>query len=123
MRILTLLLLAAVATADGPKRAGYLGARLGARANRKAGVVLQQVLPKTPAAEAGLQKGDIVVRIGKEAVANPAELGAQLRAHGAGAQVDIVVIRGGEEKTVAVKLFIESLFTLVFSKHSFSLFS
>jgi acetyl esterase/lipase len=102
MRIPALLLLAAaVCFAAPPKRAGYLGARLGAD---PAGVRLVQVFPNSPAAEAGLVDGDVVVRFDGAAVGSAAELGGKLREAGEGASVEVVVMRDGAEKTLTLTL-------------------
>ena len=100
MRIPALLLLACIAVA-APKRAGYLGARLAAA---EGGVQLVEVLPGTPAAKAGLQSGDVVVRCGDTDVKTPAALGAVMREAGAGTKLAVVVMRAGEKKTFELTL-------------------
>jgi putative serine protease PepD len=58
----------------------------------------------TPAAKAGLQKGDIITAIGKVAVTDYTDLAGQVRAYAGGTKVDVTFSRGGESRTVAVTL-------------------
>ena len=97
MRTACLLLgVACVCLAEPPKRAGYLGARL---ADVESGVQLARVFPDTPAAKAGLVAGDTVLKVG-----TAAEFGAKLREAGAGARLELEVLRAGEKKTIVVTL-------------------
>ncbi|MBI5420303.1 MAG: RIP metalloprotease RseP [Deltaproteobacteria bacterium] len=60
------------------------------------------VLPDSPAARAGLAAGDVVVRVGGEAVATWEELAARIRQEGAGRELTLTVRRGEKEFTVKV---------------------
>jgi regulator of sigma E protease len=60
------------------------------------------VLPDSPAARAGLQGGDVVVRVGAEAVSTWEELAARIKREGAGRELSLTVRRDGKEFTVAV---------------------
>jgi len=103
---LLLLLAAAVAIADPPaKRPGYLGAQLeDETVEGSARVRIARVNPDTPAAAAGLVDGDVLMRFGDTEVSTVAALGVAIRAAGAGANVDVLVMRGGERKSVSVTL-------------------
>ena len=57
-----------------------------------------------PADGAGIQDGDIVVRIDGVAVDGPDELGEAVRSHQPGDVVDVVVERDGAEQTIPVGL-------------------
>ncbi|MHC4931751.1 MAG: alpha/beta hydrolase [Planctomycetota bacterium] len=83
-------------SAQSPKHAGYLGARL---ADVESGVQLARVLPDTPAAKAGLLTGDVIVGVGKMA-----EFAEKLRRAGAGAELELEVLRGDEKRTIVVTL-------------------
>lgn len=102
MRIPALLLLATVVTlAAPPKRAGYLGAQLEAV---EGGVRIAQVVPDAPGARAGLVAGDVIVRLGDANVATVADLVARVREAGAGANLDVVVLRDGAKTTLSLEL-------------------
>lgn len=97
MRIVVFLLLVpCLSLAQASKRAGYLGAQL---VDVEAGVQLARVTPDSPAAEAGLQSGDVVVGAG-----TVAGFAAKLRAAGAGARLELEVRRGDETRKLTVIL-------------------
>jgi regulator of sigma E protease len=60
------------------------------------------VMPDTPAARAGLQAGDLVVRVGEKEIDTWEELAAGIRASGAGNELPLTVRRGEEEVRVTV---------------------
>ncbi len=68
------------------------------------GVVVGQVFPGTTAAEAGLTKGDRIIRWGGEEVTDVGRWMELLKQHEPGDAVDIVIIREGEEIEVGVVL-------------------
>lgn len=68
------------------------------------GVKLSGVMPGSPAEEAGLAAGDVLVAMEGSAVADLAGLTALLQAHGAGETVTVTVVRGGERRDFAVTL-------------------
>ena len=61
-----------------------------------------EVLPDTPAAHAGLQAGDLVVRVGGKEITTWEELAAGIREAGAGRELLLTVRRGEKEFEVAV---------------------
>jgi regulator of sigma E protease len=61
-----------------------------------------EVLPDSPAARAGLQEGDLIVRVGDRQVATWEELASGIRRAGAGRELILGVRRGAEEFTLAV---------------------
>jgi S1-C subfamily serine protease len=75
-----------------------LSARL--RDSRSTGTAVALVEPKTPAARAGLEAGDIVVAVNGSPVASASELGRAL--DGAGKTASIDVARADQRLTVAV---------------------
>lgn len=105
-RLAFLLLAAALVLADPPaKRPGYLGAQLeDATVDGSARVRIARVNPDTPAAAAGLLDGDVLVQFGDAEVSTVAALGAAIRAAGAGARVEVAVLRGGERKSLSLTL-------------------
>ncbi|HEX7941384.1 MAG TPA: trypsin-like peptidase domain-containing protein [Gemmatimonadaceae bacterium] len=68
----------------------------------RSGVVIRSVLPGSPAAQAGLRPGDVLVRSGERALHNPFDWEAELLALRVGEQVPLVVRRGDRELPVRV---------------------
>jgi S1-C subfamily serine protease len=68
------------------------------------GAVVAQVLPESPAAEAGLAVDDVVTHVGAVAVANPEELRNAIRELGAGKAVTLKVVRGKKEMELQARL-------------------
>ena len=66
--------------------------------SRSSGTAVSLVQPKTPAARAGLQAGDIVVAVNGAPVASASELGRALDGSGKSASVDVA--RGDERMTL-----------------------
>jgi len=68
------------------------------------GVVVSQVNAGTPAADAGIEPGDVIVEYGGDSVAGVAKLRAKVAATRPGSEAEIVVVRGGQRKTLTVKV-------------------
>lgn len=68
------------------------------------GVLLSGVGPGSPAEQAGIEAGDIIIRLGEHEVANLQGLTDALRAHKPGDTVPVKVLRNGEEQTLTVRL-------------------
>ena len=83
---------------------GYLGVSMGDATGGQDGAVVQEVTPGSPAAQAGLQAGDVVVSIDGQAVQDRSELVAAIRGHKPGDKVTLVVVRGGNETTITATL-------------------
>lgn len=66
------------------------------------GLLLRAVEDDSPAARAGLRRGDLLVRAGTRELTSPAHLFAALDAVEAGATLAVVVVRGSEELSVEV---------------------
>jgi 2-alkenal reductase len=75
------------------------GALIGATAGNQAGVV-----PGTPAAEAGLQDGDIITAVGGTKLDSNTSLRGALMQHKPGDKVTLDVLRGGQTLTLDVTL-------------------
>jgi hypothetical protein len=95
-------------TPDGKKAAGelkrlvmvpYLGVGFAADAAR-----VVQVLPRGPADVAGLQPGDLVVKLGDATIASIQELRRVLQTHKPGEKVMLDLQRGGKAVTLEVEL-------------------
>ncbi|MDQ3198385.1 MAG: PDZ domain-containing protein [Verrucomicrobiota bacterium] len=68
------------------------------------GVVVDYVVPETPAATAGLQQSDIIRMLNDQQIANPSQLGKLVRSFAEGTSVDLTIMRQGKEMKINVKL-------------------
>ncbi|MDX1620775.1 MAG: trypsin-like peptidase domain-containing protein [Nitriliruptorales bacterium] len=68
------------------------------------GAVIAHVAPGTPAEEAGLNRGDIVVAVSGTEIESMEELAGVIRRHQPGDVVELIVIRNGEETELQVTL-------------------
>lgn len=60
------------------------------------GALVSQILPDSPAAKAGIQVGDIIIRYGDELVEESSELPRMIGVTAVGKTVDLLVVRKGE---------------------------
>jgi serine protease Do len=67
-------------------------------------VLVSNVLPHTPAADAGLLAGDIITMIGEEITGDPAELIRAVGQHDAETEVEIEYVREGRKMVVVASL-------------------
>jgi peroxiredoxin len=91
----------AAAASDEP---GWLGVALARRDPSRAGVEVTGVVPSSPAAAAGLESGDRLLRVGGEPVESPEDVVRAVSIAGAGRRVDIALLRGGSPRLVAARL-------------------
>jgi serine protease Do len=68
------------------------------------GLLIRGVAEDSPAARAGLARGDLIVAIAGQAISGIDDLSGALRAAGPGGTVDLTVLRGAEERSVHVVL-------------------
>ena len=81
---------------------GHLGVTLEDR--EEPGAVVKEVQPDTPAAKAGLQAGDVIVRYQGERVEGAAALARMVRETPAGRRVEMEVDRHGSVQTLSATL-------------------
>ena len=67
-------------------------------------LVLQKVVPGSPAEKAGLQKHDILQKVGDQKLINAEQLSGLIRSHKPGDKVEVTYFRGGKQQSVAVEL-------------------
>jgi serine protease Do len=88
-----------VATSDlTPDRKQNLGV------SADTGAVVNDILPGSPAEQAGIRRGDVITRIGDRDIRGPQDLQEAVRQAGVGKEVPIKVVRGQETKEVQAKL-------------------
>ena len=70
---------------------------------RDSGVMVVRVVPNSPAAASGLRTGDVIVKVGRQAIGTAEELQAAVEAAGVGKTLRIEVDRNGSRQTVQVR--------------------
>ena len=83
---------------------GYVGMALRASGPAEFGVLVAAVEPKSPADEAGIRPGDLVVSFDGEPVAEPAALVLHLTRTPIGERVPLGIVRGGTQAGVTVQV-------------------
>jgi S1-C subfamily serine protease len=68
------------------------------------GARIIEVQPNSPAEQAGLRPGDIVLKIGGTPIQSPDQLSEAVTKHKPGETVSVQIVRGANQKTVEVKL-------------------
>jgi thiol-disulfide isomerase/thioredoxin len=93
---------------DGSERPasdpGWLGVELLASPSGEAGVLVRDVVHGSPADQADLRSGDVLLRVHGEAVAKPGDVARLVGERGAGQRLNLVLRRGARERLVAVLL-------------------
>ncbi len=75
---------------------------LGLKAEK--GALIADTQANSPAADAGIKTGDVILGVNGESVAGPRELARKIAALGPNAKADLLIWHDGSEKTVSVKL-------------------
>ena len=70
----------------------------------RSGALVAQVQPNTPAAEAGLQPGDVIRSVNGTKIENPRDLAVQVAAVNPGDDAKLDVTRNGDTRTIDVKV-------------------
>jgi putative serine protease PepD len=95
--------IAAQLVEDGSVTHAYLGVQI-ADADTGRGALIGAVEPGQPAADAGLQEGDVIVALDGDTVPDANGLTAAVRSHSPGDTVPVTYERDGDEHTVDVTL-------------------
>ena len=84
--------------AEGHVTRGWLGIEVrNADADAtKDGVVLDSVVPNSPAATAGLKRGDVIVEVNGHETNNPRDVTRQIASAGPGSDIELRLMRNGE---------------------------
>jgi S1-C subfamily serine protease len=89
--------------ADGKIDRAYLGVA-STPATERDGAVVDTVTPTGPASSSGLRKGDKIVSIDGKPIDSPSDLGTLVLSKKPGDTVQLKVVRGGDTRTIEVKL-------------------
>jgi M6 family metalloprotease-like protein len=90
------------ANPDGDGKTGYLGVSV--QRDGQGRVVVEEVQAESPAAKAGLKKGDVITRVGDHSVASVQGFREWLQAHSADASVKLGLVRQQEALELTAKL-------------------
>jgi len=71
---------------------------------RESGLVVDEVLPESPAAKAGVKQYDILQKLNDQILFNGAQLSSLVHSFKAGAEVSLTLLREGKPTTVTVAL-------------------
>ena len=85
-----------------PGQSGYLGVHVAAAGQGK--VVVADVSPDSPADKAGVQKGDVIVKVGDQEIRTPDVFRETLLSHRPGDDVKIAVVRKDQPQELTAKL-------------------
>jgi S1-C subfamily serine protease len=91
-------------TAGEPVALALLGVEMAAAPNGDAGGLVTIVSPGTGADEAGLEVGDLIISIDGDPIRDPAELRAEVITRAPGTNIELILIRNGEQITLGVEL-------------------
>ena len=72
--------------------------------DRRDGVVVVEVEPDSPAAQAGLQSGDIITQVGQRKIRRISDFHSQAAVMFIGDKVDVELIRDGDDRSVALQI-------------------
>jgi len=72
--------------------------------DRPRGVLMSEVRPDTPADDAGLREGDVILKVDGNSVDSISDLRNTISLAGVGHESDLLVLREGKEKKLTVKL-------------------
>jgi serine protease Do len=68
------------------------------------GVVVERVMDASPADEAGLKRGDVIVEVAGKKMADAAELRRTVAGYSPGTEVELTIMRDEQRKTLTIKL-------------------
>ncbi len=86
------------------RKGSYLGIREDPKDDGAAGVRVASVVAASPAENAGVKAGDLLVKVGDVRVGSLRDLTAALEKHAPGSKVSVAIVRGSESLTMEVTL-------------------
>ena len=86
------------------RQEGFLGVNVAARSDGGQGAIVTAVEGGLPAADAGIQVGDVIVQVDESTITGDAALVAAVRDHSPGDEVSFVLLRDGERISLTVTL-------------------
>ena len=87
-----------------PRLEGFLGVILGERNDGGQGAVITRISEDSPASDAGLETGDVVISVDESTTDGVAGVIAAVRDREPGDEVEVVVVRDGEEQRFTIVL-------------------
>ena len=72
--------------------------------NVDSGAVVESVTAGSPASDAGIRRGDVIVKVGDNDIKNSGDISPAVRNHRPGDTVDVTIVRGSDRQTVPAKL-------------------
>ena len=98
---------------DQPKKEGYLGVTMqsltdeviqGLDLKVRRGVLISEVVEDSPAEEAGLQDGDVIIGYDGKTITSPEELSKLVKATAAGGEIKLKIVRADDNQTLVVTI-------------------
>jgi len=83
---------------------GWLGVQLTRGEPSEAGVLVAAVVPSSPAAKAGVQRGDRILKVNGEMASSPDDVVRLVSTHQAGSRIALIVLRGEKERLFSADL-------------------
>jgi S1-C subfamily serine protease len=87
-----------------PRSEGFLGVSLDDRSDGGQGALVTEVADDSPASDVGLEQGDVILSVDHSTTDGAAGVVAAVRDREPGDEVEVVVVRDGEEQTFEVVL-------------------
>jgi S1-C subfamily serine protease len=78
--------------------------RVQARLSVNSGVAVTSVAMNSPAAQAGLRPGDVIVAADGKPITNDGQLRQAIDAHQVGDTIELTIVRGGQQRTIRAQL-------------------
>jgi len=101
MKTIALLAVVLLGAQEAPKKRGFFGAQV---SQAETALKVDRIVAGSPAEKAGLEVGDLVVKLDGAAVSTVAAFVKTIQERGAGGDLRLIVSRDGKEREITVKL-------------------